>query len=270
MFFAGKELTNAKGDVLGIGGYGHLGCCALLVITQVSDVESVPPANLNVHGVVIGVDGGPVAGFTVIDDVLGGSPPVRQTTVTDKQGTFAFSDSGQQLRFENPDYRPLALTVETGGPEIRVRLEAAKESDWVIHTCKEVHSGKRVGFSVLFALPKTMESEPGETIDGQSIFVYPHGRSAPEAELIFSRILDGTTEEIDSFGFEWFEERWIKDEAGKVVGIDARGRRREGEYWRTAVFFAHDTATYWLKPGEPPKELDEIIDSACVVRDAMH
>lgn len=267
IFSAGEEPRNRKGDVVAFGGYGHLGCCALLVITQVSDVESEPPANLNVHGVVLGIDGRPVEGFTVIDDVLGGSPPVRQTTVTDKQGKFAFSNSGQQLRLKSPDYRPLALTVETGGPEIRVRLEAATQSDWVIRACKEDHSGRQVGFSVLFALPRAMESEPFKDKDIQSIFVYPHGGSAPAAELIISRILDATTEEVDSLDFQWFEERWIKDDAGKVVGIDARGRLRDGHYRRTALFFAHDVVTYWLDSGKPPIALDEIIDSACVAKD---
>jgi len=247
MFF-GEELRNSKGDVLSFGGYGHLGCCALLVITQVSDVESAPPANLNVHGVVIGIDGQPVEGFRVIDDILGGSPPGRQATVTDKQGKFAFSNSGQQLRFESPDYRPVALTADIGGSEIRVRLEDAKRSDWVIRACQKVHPGKRVGFSVLFALPKAMESEPFKGDNRQSIFVYQHGGSAPEADVIISRILDGATEEVDSLDSEWFEERWIKDEAGKVFGIDARGRLREGEYWRKAVFLpAMSRPTGWVR-----------------------
>jgi hypothetical protein len=216
---------------------------------------------------VLGIDGQPVEGFTVIDDVLGGAPPGSRTTVTDKQGKFAFSNSGQQLRFESPNYRPLALTVETGGSEIRVRLEAAKQSDWVIRACNEVHFGKRVGFSVLFALPKAMESEPFKSDDRRSIFVYHHGGSAPEADLIISQILDGTIEGFDSLGSERFEERWIKDEAGKVVGIDARGRLRDGKYRRRALFFAHDDATYWLNPGKAPKALDEVIDSACVAKD---
>jgi hypothetical protein len=211
MFFSGEELRNSKGDALGFGGYGHLGCCSLLAITQISDVESLPPPNLSVHGLVLGIDGQPVEGFTVIDDVLGGAPPGSRTTVTDKQGKFAFSNSGQQLRFESPNYRPLALTVETGGSEIRVRLEAAKQSDWVIRACNEVHFGKRVGFSVLFALPKAMESEPFKSDDRRSIFVYHHGGSAPEADLIISQILDGTIEGFDSLGSERFEERWIKE-----------------------------------------------------------
>lgn len=69
-FFAGEErkLANGQKD---FGGYGHLGCCSLLVIAKISDVESVPPANLNLRGVLLGVDGKPVEGFTVLDDVLG-------------------------------------------------------------------------------------------------------------------------------------------------------------------------------------------------------
>jgi len=264
MFF-GEELRNSKGAEVRFGGCGHLGCCALLVIMQVSDVESVPPANLDVYGVVIGIDGRPVRGFTVIDDVLGGSPPGRQTTVTDKQGKFAFSNSGQQLRFEGPDYRPLALTVETGGSEVRVSLEAAKQSDWVIPACQEVHSSRRVGFSVRFALPETMESKTSKVIDGRAIFIYRHNESAAEARLIISRILDGTTEELDSLDSEWSEERWIKDEAGKVAGIDARGRMSGGN-WRTAVFLAHEVVSYRLDPKKPPTALDEIIDSACVAK----
>jgi len=193
--FLGEDVRDSKGRVLNFGGYGHLGCCALLVITKVSDVESAPPASLNLHGVVIGVEGQPVEGFTVINEIFGGSPPGRQTTVTDKIGRFAFSNSGQQLRFESPDYRPIALTVESGSSEIRVRLESAKQSDWIIRACGDVHSDKRVGFSVRFALTKAMESEPLKTDGRQSIFVYRHGGSAPRPT---SSSLEFLTEQLRS------------------------------------------------------------------------
>jgi hypothetical protein len=139
MFFSGVEQKNARGGDH-FWGYGHLGCCSLLVITQVADVISVPPADLNINGAVIGPDGKPLEGITVIDDVLGGSPPERQTTVTDKQGRFEFSDSGQQLRIENPRYRPLAITLQPGGAPIKVRLEDASRSDWAMPACSAVNS----------------------------------------------------------------------------------------------------------------------------------
>jgi hypothetical protein len=264
-FFAGEESRTAKG-IVNFVGYGHLGCCALLVITQVSGVESVPQANLNLRGVLIGVDGKAVEGFTVFNDVLGGSPPERQKTVTNKKGEFAFSNSGQQLRFENPSYRPLALTVEPGGALIRVRLQDAKPSDWVILACEGDNSLSRIGFSVLFALPKTMESNPLNSDDMQSIFVYPRGGEQSSAELIVSSSSEEISDAADSLDSEQFEERWIKDNAGKVVGMDARGRMKNGGYWRTAIFPGHVSASYRLQAGKQPNALDKIIDSACVAK----
>lgn len=266
MFFAGEERRTARGEVDFVG-YGHLACCALLVITQVSEVESIPPSNLNLRGVLIGVDGKPVEGLAVFDDVLGGSPPERQKTVTNKQGEFAFSNLGQQLRFENPNYRPLALTVEPGGAPIRVRLQDAKQSDWVIPACGGASPG-RIGFSVLFAVPKTMESSPLNDADMQSIFVYPRGGQPPSAELIISSSSEEMNDAADSLDSEQFEERWVKDSAGNVVGIDARGRMKQGGYgyWRTAIFLGRDTASYRLQSGKEPNALDQIIDSACIAK----
>jgi len=264
-FFAGEEtkLANGQSD---FHGYGHLGCCSLLIITQVSDVKSAPPANLDLRGVLIGVDGKPVEGFTVFDDVLGGSPPERQMTVTNKKGEFAFSNSGQQLRIEDPKYRPLALTVEPGGAPIRVKLQNAKQSDWVIPVCGEIDSSTRIGFSVLFTLPKTMESSPFDNHDMHSFFVYPHGGDADSAELIISSGLEKTIDAIDSLDFKFFEERWIKDSAGNVVGMDARGNTKDTTYWRSAIFSSGDTVSYSLETGKQPNELNQIIDSACIAK----
>src|SRR5580704_505395 len=51
-FLAGEErkLTNGQSY---LGGYGHLGCCSLLVITLVSNVQSVPSADLTLDGSVL-------------------------------------------------------------------------------------------------------------------------------------------------------------------------------------------------------------------------
>jgi hypothetical protein len=265
MFFAGEESKTANGTVDFVG-YGHLGCCSLLVITEVSAVESDPTANLNLHGVLIGVDGKPVEGFTVIDDVLGGNPPERQKTVTNREGEFVFSKSGQELRIENPNYRPLALTVEPGGAPVQVRLEDAKDTDWVITSCGKRDSSRRVGYSVLFALPKTMESRPFSNEDLESFFMYPRGGDPASANLIISNSADEIVDAANPRDSEHFEERWIKDSAGNIVGMDARGRMNDGAHWRTAIFLGHDTASYWLQPGELPNALDEVIESVCIAK----
>jgi len=267
MFFAGNENRTANGTVY-FSGYGHVWCCSLFVITEVADVESVPPANLNLRGVLIGLDGKPMEGFTVFDDVIGGSPAQRQETVTNKQGEFEVSNSGQQLRFEDPNYRPLALTVKPGGAPLRVRLQSAKRSDWLIPACGEVDSSNRIGFSVLFILPNTMESSPFSFSDEgiESIFIYPRGGDQTSPDAIISSSSEKPTDETSSLDSKRFEERWIKDSAGKVIGIDARGRDKHSAYWRVATFLDHDTFGYSPKPGQPPNVLDQMIESACIAK----
>ena len=154
--------------------------------------------------------------------------------------------------------------MEPGGAPIEVRLQDARRSDWVIPACTEVNSSERIGFSVLFALPKTMTSSPEN--NNSDIFIYPRGGEAVSAELIISRSPEEITDAGDSLDFERFEERWIKDSAGNVVGLDARGRRKRGEYWRSAIFFGRDTTSYWLKSGEQPNVSDQVIDSACIAK----
>jgi len=267
-FFAGEERKLPNG-LTHFGGYGHLGCCTLLVITQVSDVESVPPADLNVRGKVVGPDGMPVEGFVVFDDVLGGYPPVRQQSITNEKGEFEFSDSGQSLLLENPRYRPLALTVEPGGSPIRVRLEDAKQSDWVPPSCGQLaDSAGRIGFSILFALPRTMEFKRFDQNDrgSHSYFIFPRGGTEYDPELVIATTHSETPDEPDvSLDSQWSEHRWIKDTAGIVIGVDSRGRSKNSKYWRTTFFGGHDTVTYSLRSGRQRKELDKIIDSACII-----
>lgn len=260
-FFSGEEIKTAKGATY--RGYGHLGCCALLLIAEVSDVTSVPPANLSLQGTVVGPDKKPLAGVTVINDVLGGSPPERQTFVTDERGEFTFSNAGQQLRVKDPNYRPVALTVRPGSEPLHLVLQDARRSDWIIPKCEDSGAGERVGFSVRFVLPSSMQSTIEKYEDWESIFVYNEGEEAVSAELTISRNLDGTVEEANSLDSVSVEERWMKDGTGRVVGIDARGRTRRGESWRRASFNSGEVAGYWLRNAKAAY-LDRIVDSACL------
>jgi hypothetical protein len=62
----------------------------------------------------------------------------------------------------------------------------------------------------------------------------------------------------------WSEQRWIRDEDGKIAGRDSRGRSKNGERWRTAIFFEHDSAVYRIRTGARTAVIDKIVDSACV------
>jgi hypothetical protein len=266
-FFAGGEEKLPDGGVA-YSGYGHVGCCSLLVITKVSDVESVPPANLNLSGIVLGPDGNPMKGFPVVNEVAGGSPPQRQQTTTDASGHFEFSDSGSVLRLEEPRYRPIALAIEPGGSPVRVRLENAKPTDWVIPSCGQIGgSARRIGFSALFALPSDLESNLSDTFGGRTYFISPHGGEPGDAELLISTYTDQAERESEDFiSSKWSEQRWIKDSTGAIVGIDSRGQRENGEYWRTATFLGRDSVDYDLSSLSVARSMDHIIDSACIAK----
>lgn len=261
-FFAGEQTIGANGQ-RSLSGYGHLGCCSLLVITQVSHVVSSPRANLDVSGTVFGSNGTVLAGFEVFDDVLGGSPPQRQIAKTDSSGNFRFSNSGQLLRFENPSYRPVALPVETGGPSLNVRLEDARRSDWIVPPCQRDDSIDWIGFSALFKLPLSMEFEPFDSDRWHALFVFPHGSGSADAEFIISQSPEQVEETTNAFGSRSSEERWIKDGNGKIIGIDARGVGKHGEPWRTATFWEHETASYNLRTVKTTRIFDAMLDSAC-------
>ena len=148
-----------------------------------------------------------------------------------------------------------------------MRLQDAKQSDWVIPECGEVNSSERIGFSVLFALPKTMESRPVHDDGMHSFFISPRGGETVSSDLIIVTSSEEITGAAESLGSERFEERWVKDGAGNVIGMDARGRMKYAGYWRSVDFLRHDTADYRLRlPREKPKAFDQIIDSACIAK----
>jgi hypothetical protein len=269
--FVAGLLTTWPSGLTVFAGYGHLGCCALLVITEVSEVDSVPPANLNVRGTVLRPDGNPAAGLVVFNDILGGSPPERQQTTTDDKGEFAFSNSGQLLRFEDPRYRPIAFPVEPGGSPVRVRLEDAEGSDWVVPPCSQVAASQtRIGFSVLFALPSIMDSDrfDDDAYNVHHYSVFARGSDPSEGELMISMVSERTGDHSSDVGLLRSQQRWIKDSAGNVMGIDSRTRPRSGGRSRQAFFWDHDIAGYWSKNQVTLLSgiLDRIIDSACIAK----
>ena len=263
MFFAGEEEKTTEGGAT-YSGYGHLGCCSLLVITQVSEVDSVPPAALNVRGTVVDPDGKPAEGIEVIDDIEGGWPPVRRRILTDGHGEFSFSNSGQQLRIQNPNYRPLAITLHPGGAPARVKLEDANQSNRIVPDCGNANSAHRIGFSLLFDIPNALESAPFDDDDSHYIFVYPKGGETAEAKLIISRSPEQTEDESSSISSKWMRERWVRNTVGKIIGIDSRGQDRRGGNLRSLAYFGHDVAGYVLEPGEKPDVLDRVLDSVCL------
>ena len=267
VFLSGDEQKGGDGKT-SFGGYGHLGCCSLLVIQEVGGASSVPAATLEAHGVVLDPKGKPLAGFKVFDDVLGGLPPQRQESVTDEHGRFRFTNSGQLLRFEDPQYRPVALPIEPGGAAVSVRLREARRSDWTIPPCDERNgNSKLIGFAVHYEIPPGMDyqrnDENGEV--PPSYYVFPSGGEPLNPELAIFRNREGAEIPDDAYlEARWSEQRWIRDEDGKIVGRDSRGRSKNGERWRTTIFFENESAVYRIRSGARTAVIDKIVDSACV------
>jgi hypothetical protein len=259
-FLSGEEARLARGEGSYSGGYGHMGCCSLLIITQVADVESTPAANLELSGVVLAPNGSPAEGITVYDDVDGGEPRQRQETVTDGRGEFKFSNSGQQIRIESPDYRPIELDIEPGKAPVRVKLEDAKRSDWILHECGEGEQKGRKGFSALFALTPTMTSSPFNEDGTQSFFVFERGQDMPSAELFILRSSEKLSDSPDSR-----DSRWVKDGVGKVIGVDSRWMSH-GYFGRRVSFLGFENVHYSTRSVAHRKSYDQIIDSACIAK----
>lgn len=164
----------------------------------------------------------------------------------------------------------MAITVQPGDAPLQLKLEEAKLSDWILPSCATTDPTRRVGFSVFFALPKTVESTSLDTNAGPAVFVYPRGGDAAAADLIISHSPDELKDAGNSLDYKQFEERWIKDVGGNVLGIDAYGRGENGQYWRTAIFLSHDEVTYTLQPGKSTSSLNRIINSACLAGTSSH
>ncbi|HKT48030.1 MAG TPA: hypothetical protein VJP87_10950 [Candidatus Acidoferrales bacterium] len=128
----------------------------------------------------------------------------------------------------------------------------------------------RIGFSLLVALPPTMESSPFSDGENQTVFVFPKGQSAPEARLIIARGPEEEVEAGDSLDSTWMKERWVKNTAGQVIGIEARGVMIRGGYWRRVSLRDHEAISYSLQAGEEPGVLDQVIDSGCLKRNLEH
>lgn len=266
VFFAGHKIKLPDGQVRFMG-YGHLGCCSLFVITRVANVDSVSPAELTVRGAVLQPDGRPAAGFVVTNDVRGGTPPQRQQTTTNDKGEFEFYNSGQILRFGNPEYRPVALFVETTVSPIDVKLEDAKRTNWVVRACTQTGAReKRVGFSVLFTLPKTIKYKRVDFGWRHSYSVFPNGKESYVGLIISHHNDDRAAEHISSVGYGQTEQRWFTDSTGAIVGIESWGHERDGTLWQNALFWTGDNARYNQESANDATALDRIIESACFAK----
>jgi hypothetical protein len=135
VFFAG-HVQSPKDGRPRPPGWGHMGCCFLLVISRVDAVDAVPPARLEVSGKIADASGTAVAGVDVYAQTVNCCQPRLMQTRSDDSGSFAIKNAGQVLTFLKTGYRPKSVVLESGRSGLRVVLESNASSDWRIPGCQ--------------------------------------------------------------------------------------------------------------------------------------
>jgi len=173
------------------------------------------------------------------------------------------------LRFEKVNFRPLTIVVGPVTNAVRVTLEDSKPTEWVVPECPALpDTNNRIGFTALFDLQEGLTSEKRDEEGVPGYFIMPFA-DPPMAGMTISSDPAGLWFHNDTekfLGSASFEQRWIKDAAGAIVGIDTHGRWKNGNPWRWAEFLGHDVATYSAYSSEATRLVENAVDSVCLAR----
>jgi hypothetical protein len=265
-FLAGKKIEGADHRTHFMG-YGHISCCSLFVISEVMDVVSVPGAKSDLGGTVTSPSGKPLKDVRVVSETVAVCclPQESQSTTTDAAGHFRLSNPGQVLRFEHASFRPVMVVLNPGESEVSVVLGESKKPEWRVPTCDGLGAGQnRIGFVALFRLSTELHFEKleDESIPGYFVSLVA---SPLDSALNIASDGDGLRSASDSaLSSKSFEQRWIKDKTGAIVGVDSRGQFKWGDYWRSAKFLGHDVASYGASTIRTARIFDQAIDSVCI------
>jgi hypothetical protein len=267
-FFAAPVKKDARGKEYPAG-YGHLWCCHLLIIGAVSGVEAIP-VHPYIDGTVLTSSSSPLSGIEVqsYSEHFGISDG-KATSTTDDRGHVRLSRHGEILSFRNSGYRPASVVVEPGDENISVTLEKSERTDWVASTCPPPLARPAwVGMDSSLALPagaRIKKQKTNDYLNGRSKGTYiVKSRYEPYALSVASVAQETNGDLLDFYLVRSikFDERWVKDRDGHVIGLDTRGQLPAGLAWRRTTF-GHDVVSYLRVPTEAAGFFDQIIDSAC-------
>jgi hypothetical protein len=259
-FAAGAKLLNSGGNKL-TSAYGHLNCCNLLLITSISDVESDPPASAAVDGTVVSESGQPIAGVTVINKTPTPQPQLR-TTTTNAEGHFHFAYPGQILQFRQDDLRPRTELLDLSASSFLVILHDSNATDWTIKSCTpEQLKQRRIGADLQFELPSGAKFRK-EGKHGPQTYFINYANDSSGLRIDFDAKVAESEVRPDWLLSVSTDERWIKDAAGKILGIDAQGLWANNNRWRRATF-KNLAAAQYATTATTATFYNQIITSAC-------
>jgi len=268
-FFAAPVRRDARGKEYPAG-FGHLWCCHLLIISSVSEVTATP-VHSEIDGTVASPSGGPLTGIRVESYASPFSNTEKRAEATsDAVGHFSLQSHGNVLTFRNSGYRPTSIVVEPGDNHLRVTLEDAKRTDWIVPVCSDSGTSRTwEGSESRLLLPegaKIKKVHSADYLKGRSRGTYiVSSKYEPTALSVASKLQKPREDVLDYYLHELadFQQRWIKDASGQVVGLDTRGQSPNGHASRW-VNIGTDLVSYRAAPMDAAKFFDRLIDSACV------
>ncbi|HZU43183.1 MAG TPA: hypothetical protein VE994_10955 [Terriglobales bacterium] len=150
---------------------------------------------------------------------------------------------------------------------VHVEMEPASDS-LVLPTCGKVVRGSRRlsygRFGLRFDLSKQMTVSGGHDVDYAEYVIRAQSGDAA-LQLWFGPDAIGSEPDdhyfIDSASFD---QRWVVDEKGAIVGIDSSGLLRSGTRWRWMSVSALGGAVYERASVRDRTFFDQIIGAACL------
>ena len=219
----------------------------------------------DLSGIVIDENGKPIAKVLVYSYPAPLPPPEELSPYqyTDSQGYFKFRHSGKVLFFVCNGFRPKIHIPTLNDKHIRITLENAGKSEWVIPSCQLFAEKSRyVGAEVRVQVPTdidiskekshnlanlTIKHDDSNGANYLTILGSVSGGDFPNQNLILSS--------VDLFS------RSLKN--NNKYGVEFRGKLQDGGHWRQ-VSFGFYTLIYRNASSEASHFFDKIIDSLCV------
>ena len=182
---------------------------------------------------------------------------------TDKRGAFRFQHYGKVVFIIHRGFRPIVQVVSGPSNQLKIVLDDAKETEWVVPACKMITNEDRyIGNSIKLKVPsnlglleekspdavrKTILYKAGNKQQQLTIWASVSGGDLPAESLILSSTML-TTRALRS---------------GRDYGVEFRGELAGKQYWRHSSFGFY-TFAYQDVSIEAAKFFDNIIDSLCV------
>jgi len=221
----------------------------------------------SVKGFVVTKDGQPIAGVSVQGSIWKRCCPYQQDkATTNEKGEFFLKHGGAVIHFSKSDLEPLAFVVKPGAAQVRVVMSPV-ENQLTVPVCVQPDSTHKLlgwgKYGLHFTVPNAGVQILGGKPDVDYVrYVIQPQKSASYLDLWFGPYSISTEPDDERFvkSIE-FSQRNLATTKG-VVGMDSRGRTRNGLNWRQAAAFGSG-AVYRDVDNESAPLFDKIIDSIC-------